>query len=138
MEGRILKGSITTRKNLVIPFSVKGVLVKEISALSFAGCQLTSVEIPDSVETIGEFAFLWNDLTSVEIPNSVTKIGKGAFRNNQLNKKTLSKLKKDGYFEKPSKLEEQKLESRLIKATFFVFIVFIITSYLFYCSILDF
>ena len=42
---------------------------------------LTSVEIPNSVTTIGNNAFsgCWS-LTSVEIPNSVTTIGKEAFR----------------------------------------------------------
>ncbi len=47
----------------------------------FWGCTgLTSVTIPNSVTTIGEYAFEWcRGLTSVTIGNSVTSIGSGAF-----------------------------------------------------------
>ncbi|MCL2062182.1 MAG: leucine-rich repeat protein [Firmicutes bacterium] len=42
--------------------------------------KITSIEIPNSVTTIGESAFQGcTSLTSITIPNSVTTIGKGAF-----------------------------------------------------------
>ena len=42
---------------------------------------LTSVSIPNSVTSIGNYAFSWcGGLTSIDIPDSVTSIGDGAFR----------------------------------------------------------
>ena len=66
-------------RNLSGKYSIrKG--VKVIGNWAFCSCKLTSINIPNSVTTIGEHAFSGCDsLTSINIPNSVTMIGKGAF-----------------------------------------------------------
>ena len=62
--------------NYTIPNSVT-----TIGKYAFCGCNsLTSINIPNSVTTIGKSAFGYCDsLTKINIPNSVTTIGKGAF-----------------------------------------------------------
>jgi predicted small secreted protein len=53
--------------------------VTTIGDYAFSATQLTSVRIPNSVTSIGRYAFSATQLTSVTIPNSVTTIGDGAF-----------------------------------------------------------
>jgi hypothetical protein len=50
---------------------------------------LTSVTFPNSVTSIGGYAFQSNELISVTIPNSVTSIGIGAFDTNNLTSVTI-------------------------------------------------
>ena len=52
------------------------------STLYFKGELVTNAVIPDSITSIGDYAFLGcSSLTSVTIPDSVTSIGSGAFYN---------------------------------------------------------
>ena len=69
-----LNGELITE--LVIPDSVT-----TIGSYAFSRCSsLTSATIPDSVTTIGDYAFSYCDsLTSITIPDSVTTIGYKAF-----------------------------------------------------------
>jgi hypothetical protein len=58
--------------------------VTTIGDFAFAMTKLTSITIPNSVITIGEWAFNGTQLTNVTIPNSVTSIGEGAFYETRL------------------------------------------------------
>lgn len=54
--------------------------VTSIGKEAFMGLAITSVDIPDTVENIGEFAFYDCDkLKKITIPETVKKIGEGAF-----------------------------------------------------------
>ncbi len=54
--------------------------VTSIGDYAFDGCSMTSITIPDSVTFIGDSAFTnCSSLTSITIPDSVTSIGKYAF-----------------------------------------------------------
>lgn len=50
---------------------------------AFLGCGLTSVLLPDSVESIGELAFFKNDLESIELGRGIRSIGDYAFSFNE-------------------------------------------------------
>ena len=75
-SGSFAKKNIST---IVIPNTINS-----IGNYAFDFNQLISLVIPDSVTTIGNFAFNDNKLTSVIISNSVTTIGYFAFSCNQL------------------------------------------------------
>lgn len=66
----------------VIPEEIEGVEVEGIAIEAFSYCcNLTNVEIPNSVTSIGHSAFAdCTALTSITIPDSVTGISTGAFR----------------------------------------------------------
>ena len=97
VEGRVL-GLPSPKGDLVIPESVeyegKTYRVTTIGGYAFAECpELTSVTIPNSIDTIRYGAFrLNNQLRSIVIPNSVVYIGDNAFYGCQnLESVTLSK-----------------------------------------------
>jgi len=75
-----------TPKNCVIPATVtyNGNVypVTDILSASFQYKTIESVTFPDSLISIGNFAFRGNNLTSVTIPDSVTTIGSNAFDGN--------------------------------------------------------
>ena len=82
-EGYVIIGCPASLSgDLVIPDSYNGLPVIGINNGAFGGTALTSVTIPDSINSIGEQAFTGcENLTSVSIGNGVTSIGYAAFYN---------------------------------------------------------
>lgn len=77
-----------TSKNVVIPstYESNGAQKRVIGVANnaFANKGLTSVVIPDSINSIAPGAFANNQLTSVVIPDSVGDIGLSAFEDNEI------------------------------------------------------
>jgi uncharacterized repeat protein (TIGR02543 family) len=85
-----------TDKSIVIPATLDGQTVtgiqKENSFSPDCFCKkaISSVTLPATLQTIGDYAFYGNDLTSVILPNGVKSIGECAFSGNDFNFKTIA------------------------------------------------
>ncbi len=79
-------GNNTALESVVLPATIK-----EIGASAFSrASNLTAISLPDSLTTIGEFAFYETGLTNVSLPVSVNRIGKESFNScSSLNKITI-------------------------------------------------
>lgn len=69
-----------------IPYFGKSVPVTILGRQLFSERQITSVEIPDTVEILEAYAFGYTGLTAVDLPSSLTSIGAGCFSNTALKK----------------------------------------------------
>ena len=79
-----------------IPTSVK--VIGEYAFYSNGlSIDLTRVDLPNSITTIGRSAFSYNKLTSIVIPKSVTVLDYGAFVNNDITSFILPEAEKPGY-----------------------------------------
>lgn len=83
-DGPTIMDYSCNQRSIVIPRSIRGVIITAIGTDAFSDKDLTSVNMPDSVMTIGVNAFASNNLTTVVIPNSVRTIAGGAFAGNRL------------------------------------------------------
>jgi hypothetical protein len=79
-DGAIIVKYTGKTANLVIPRELEGFPVKAIGPQAFAGNNdIRDVVIPDTVESIGDYAFLSKGITSITIPASVKEFGKHIF-----------------------------------------------------------
>jgi hypothetical protein len=81
---------------VVIPDTITGLPVSSVADWAFYNggrpqpYDLTGVEIPDSVISIGRYAFAWSEgLTNVTLGNSLVSIGEGAFAQCRLSTVTI-------------------------------------------------
>lgn len=93
LDFTISEGEITaytgTSKDVVIPDTINGQIVKAIGGSVFKKKELASVKIPDTVETIGYQSFNSNNLTSIELPKGLKLMLGGAFMGNKLTSVTI-------------------------------------------------
>ena len=70
-------------EKVIIPDEIDGHIVIHIEDIAFSGCQnITSVEVPESVTSIGWGAFRdCVNLVNINLPSTITKIGEYAFYN---------------------------------------------------------
>lgn len=94
-EAIYLKKYIGKDTDVVIPNKIDGFNVTLIGQSAFKNRGLTSVILPNHLETISEESFRDNLLTSINIPNSVSNIGYSAFQSNRLTSLDLSNVSAD-------------------------------------------
>lgn len=77
-----ITGYTGTDNNLVIPDTLGGYPVTEIGSNALREKGLIGVTLPNTLVTIGDYAFIFDQINTLDIPDSVTSIGKSAFFEN--------------------------------------------------------
>lgn len=77
-NGTIIKNSLTS---LVLPDEVE-----TIGAGAFNGCPITNLQLPANLKSIGDEAFAYCEITELILPEGFTTLKGGAFRNAPLKK----------------------------------------------------
>ena len=79
-KGLVITGYTGTKTDVRIPAKIQGKPVKEIGENAFFGySSLESIIIPNSVNSIGEFAFASTSIKNIKLPAKITTIGDMAF-----------------------------------------------------------
>ena len=60
--------------------------VETLGNSAFYNCTLSSITLPNTLKSIGDNCFRNNKITSVSLPSSLTTVGINAFRNNQISR----------------------------------------------------
>lgn len=89
-EGDNSENNISCPNTVEIPSTISGEQVTAIGERAFSGImrpeqhKLTSVVLPESLKSVGDYGFYFNNLSSIVIPDSVETIGSTAFASNGL------------------------------------------------------
>ena len=76
----VITGYNGTEKEVIIPQSVEGIMVKSIGSYAFANKEIENVILPEGLENIDSCAFYTcENLVNLRLPESVTEIGSAAF-----------------------------------------------------------
>ena len=79
-DAAFCEDDVDTKSKLKTITFAEGSQLKSIGRKAFKSCEyLENINIPDGVETIGNFAFMETNLQSIDIPASVTSMGNQAF-----------------------------------------------------------
>lgn len=72
-------GKTYVPKKVILPRTLKSIGDYAFDASAEGASGLTEIELPDQLETIGNYAFRNSSATELQLPKSVKTIGKGAF-----------------------------------------------------------
>ena len=70
--------------SLIIPDQINGLIVTAIANAAFTENTFTSVTLPDSIISIGDYAFFKGGLKALTLGSSLTSIGRSAFSYNNI------------------------------------------------------
>ena len=85
-------GKTCVPKKVILPRTLKNIGDYAFDASAEGVSGLTEIELPDQLETIGNYAFRNSKATELQIPKSVKTIGKGAFEVTDKNGAALEKV----------------------------------------------
>ncbi|MEE0552574.1 MAG: leucine-rich repeat protein, partial [Clostridia bacterium] len=85
-------GKTYVPKKVILPRTLKSIGDYAFDASAEGVSGLTEIELPDQLETIGNYAFRNSNATELQIPKSVKTIGKGAFEVTDKNGAALEKV----------------------------------------------
>lgn len=85
-------GKTYVPKKVILPRTLKNIGDYAFDASAEGVSGLTEIELPDQLETIGNYAFRNSKATELQIPKSVKTIGKGAFEATDKNGAALEKV----------------------------------------------
>jgi hypothetical protein len=82
--GLTITGYTGSGRDIAVPASIGGLRVTAVGNKAFRGLGLTSVTLPEGIESIGVLAFADNSITTLVLPAGLRIIETGAFSANRI------------------------------------------------------